>query len=411
MSGRASQRGQALLLLLGFVAALCSAFVFVIAAGQVTSDKLRLINAADAAVLSAATWEARSLNLEATINRAIVANEAAIAQSVSLRSWFDYVNTLLPNINTVLQFIPYAGAAMRVLQRVWRGINTAAQASLRTAEVAGSGIDQELAITAGLVHVSAAQTAHSLAQAAVAAADMPTQLTRGGQELLDRDGPRWLGLTRLYAGRARQRQFDLIWRATDRFTQQRNFTLSALGGQIARIEKRGGTEMQDYSVWHAADTQSLHSRFLGVFGSLRERIPLGWGAAQAGSARVRTGSYGGSARVNPSATRRALSAAVRNIGYLGIPALSDVIALPRQSPEHRLALRLQTRRANAPTLYSDAAAVVRYRRPEARYDRARELGNLYEPYWQARLAPLNAADRQLADARDGINAASRGLAP
>ncbi len=48
---------------------------------------MRLANAADATAWSIATLEARALNYDAYTNRAIVANEVAIAQAISLISW------------------------------------------------------------------------------------------------------------------------------------------------------------------------------------------------------------------------------------------------------------------------------------------------------------------------------------
>ena len=57
------------------------------AAGQAYAARERLDTAADAAAWSAALWQARVLNFQAYANRAIVAQEAAIAQSVALASW------------------------------------------------------------------------------------------------------------------------------------------------------------------------------------------------------------------------------------------------------------------------------------------------------------------------------------
>lgn len=411
MAAGRQQRGQALVLLLGLLGALSAAFYFVIAAGEVAGDKLRLLNAADAAVLSAATWEARTLNLEATLNRAVVANEAAIAQSVSLRSWSSYMDRLLPNMNQILRYVPYLGAATVGLQRVWHGIDAVTQPGLRTAELAASTIDHEFAVTAELLNASAPATARAVALAAVAAADVPAQLSRGGQALLAQDAPAWAALTSRYSGEARARQADLILRSTDSFTQQRNHRFAIEpAGALVRIEKRGGTDLIGFDAWRGVDSQSLHARRFLVLGAWRERVPLGWGAAEAGRQDARAGRYGGSRAVNPTATRLALASLRRNPGYLGIPALRDVRAPQlRTNPEHRLALRLSARSVAGPLLYSDAAAVVRYRRPESRVDRAAERGSLFEPYWQARLSTLRAADRALADRRDGIAPARRGL--
>ncbi len=55
--------------------------------GQVAATRQRLDNAADAAAYSAALWRARVMNYHAYANRAIVAQEVAIAQAVTLVSW------------------------------------------------------------------------------------------------------------------------------------------------------------------------------------------------------------------------------------------------------------------------------------------------------------------------------------
>jgi len=60
---------------------------FLYKAGKLTSTKMRLQNAADAAAYSAAVVEARDLNFAAYINRAMIANEVAIGQMVGLHSW------------------------------------------------------------------------------------------------------------------------------------------------------------------------------------------------------------------------------------------------------------------------------------------------------------------------------------
>ena len=410
MDQRAAQRGQALALLLGFILSLGLAFSLVLVAGQAAFDKLRLTNAADAAALSAATWEARSLNIESTLNRAIIANEAAIAQSVSLRSWSRYVDRLLPNMNQVLRFVPYLGAATQALQRVWHGIDEVTQPSLRAAERAASAIDAELSATAAAVESTAPVIARSLALEAIAQSDMPARLSRGGEAALNASLLRWSSLGRRYGGAERGRQADLVLRSADAFTPQRNHRFGLVpAGALARLERRGGTDLLSFDTWRAVDTQSLHLRRFVFFGGWRERVPLGWGAAEAGPASLRNGRHGDSAAVNPAATRAAMIALSRNPGYRGIPALRD-IASPqlRNDPEHRLTLRLSAANRGRSDLFADAAAVARYRRAEPRRDRASERASFFEPYWEARLAPIQALDRLAADRIDGISAAHRG---
>lgn len=63
---------------------------FMFNTGQLTAEKTKLVNTADAVAYSAAVMHARALNFDAYTNRALVANEMTIAQMVSLKSWLDY---------------------------------------------------------------------------------------------------------------------------------------------------------------------------------------------------------------------------------------------------------------------------------------------------------------------------------
>jgi hypothetical protein len=110
-------RGQALAVLLPLLAVLVAALWWVLETGEAAAEKQRLRNTADAAALSAAVWQAKVLNFDAYMNRAIVANEAVIAQSVSLRGWSSYMDHLLPRASLVTSAVPYLGTAMLALQR------------------------------------------------------------------------------------------------------------------------------------------------------------------------------------------------------------------------------------------------------------------------------------------------------
>src|SRR5438552_2904400 len=112
---------------LAFLASVMLAWVLVFNTGQVVNAKLRLNAAADAAAYSAAAWEARSLNYQAYLNRGIVANEVAIAQLVSLRSWSAYVERLLQNVSLVSNLIPPLGRVLHVIERGWHALDTGVQ--------------------------------------------------------------------------------------------------------------------------------------------------------------------------------------------------------------------------------------------------------------------------------------------
>ena len=74
-------------------------------AGKLTSNKMQLQNAADAAVYSMSVVEARDLNFASYMNRAIVANEVAIGQFVGLASWAFHFKSFADYLDTYDKFI------------------------------------------------------------------------------------------------------------------------------------------------------------------------------------------------------------------------------------------------------------------------------------------------------------------
>lgn len=83
------QGGQAMafVLVFGAVAALIALLLF--NSGMLANAKTRLQNAADAGAYSAALLQARDHNFAAYTNRSIVANQVAVVQMVSLKSYLD----------------------------------------------------------------------------------------------------------------------------------------------------------------------------------------------------------------------------------------------------------------------------------------------------------------------------------
>lgn len=88
----ARQRGQALAFALIFLVVGALALYTAFNASQLTSAKTKLQNTADAAAYSVAVLQARDYNFAAYANRAMVANQAATAQVLSLKSWIDEVS-------------------------------------------------------------------------------------------------------------------------------------------------------------------------------------------------------------------------------------------------------------------------------------------------------------------------------
>ena len=410
------------------LAALVGALLFVFNSGQIVSAKVRLIGAADAAAYSAAQWQARSLNFQAYMNRAIVANEVAIAQSVSLRSWSGYMNQALQRAATLGTLVPPLGASLQSLARSWSIVDRGLQRALPTAEAVASRWDVDVLSRAEFI--ADAQTAVLVDGLAseVAIANIPELGTGRAEPLLVAgNAARWRELTVSHArsGEERARLREVVMASRDGFTVARRWTLGL--PPLLSLRKRGGTDLIGYDSWRGMDTLAL--RVPTLFGSSEQ--PLAWNAAE-NRARVESGrgEHGGSYRDNPRSSRYAALALVAANGYLGLPAYRDV-RVARGGEPNPLRYELELRQSGATIRTSDvaldgaatvvpgeaekrvvpayhsgaayalAAAQVHFQRPIGRADRRPERSNLFNPYWQARLAPVYPRQRLLAAAARG----------
>jgi len=430
-SARGSSRGQAFVFLLPLLAALAAAFLLVFESGQAVSEKQRLVNAADAAAISAATWQARALNFESYMNRAVIANEAAIAQSVSLRSWSSYMNRLLPGAAALTRWVPLLNAATLVLQRIWVGFDQVLQPGLTAFEGLLSVVDHDLAGAQRFVHAAALVVIPEVVRETLRTNDPRYRVSQGGELLLARWAVDWVRFTSFYGGAFRWRQADLLRRSLDGFTESRGTTFNPpLIGEVLRFEKRGGTDLLDFETWRGMDTLSLHTRSGLLLGRLREQVPLAWGGAENGEFTALRGLNGGSPRINPRGSRLATVATRRHAAYLGLPSLRDVsvdqraelapprlvvraivgageLATGRSVLGAPFAIDLAGRRVDpspepSAAEFAMAAAEVRFVRLAPRQDGARELGSLFNPYWRPRLALPTRAERALASGADGV---------
>jgi hypothetical protein len=387
------QKGQSLVFLLGFTAALVGSMMLVFDTGQVTAKKERLVNAADAAAYSGAIWEARALNFQSYMNRAIVANEVAIAQSVSLRSWTDYVRSSLNNINMVTRFIPYLGAVTNAMAQASTSMNNASQTVLAPAEVGISFVNTALSGAETAVHFQAVLAARSIALETLRANDPDNRTTRASAAFIVRNANAWRNFTRDYTGNDRARLKDLVMRSRDGFTARRGFELDAF---VVKFQKRGGTELFGFDTWRGVDTMSLHTP--DFFLDFDETTPIGFGGAQNGTGRKQRGDNGGSFRVNPRGSRFGLAAIRAQSGYRGLQATRD-IADPQRADDRSLDFVIETERDD---VFAISTAQIYFMRPVGRADGRREFPSLYNPYWQVRLAPSSRADRATAALAKGF---------
>ena len=423
------QRGQVLALLLMLWAALRGGMLLVFNSGQIVSAKLRLVGAADSAAYSAAVWQARALNFQAYMNRGVVANEVAIAQLVSLRTWSAYMNQALHDAAFVSAAAPPVAAAMNELAQGWNTMTAGLQRALPLLEAGASHWNTEVLSRAEyLVDLQAPMVAARLAHD-VAIANLPELGEDATSRVSDiRNAARWHALTEGHgrSGEQRARLRSVVMASRDGFSLARGWTIGV--PPLLTLKKRGGTDLIGYDSWRGLDTAALNVPLLF---SARER-PLVWGAAENRFHVVDgVGYHGGSYRDNPRTSAIAVGALTPNNGYAGLPAYRDV-RTSRAGTVSPLRYEIQLRQPGstvatsdrvmgapatavpdeepkvlAPAFHSDSvyalsAAQVSFVRPVARADRRQELASLFNPYWEARLAPVSLAQRlQAAVARGG----------
>ena len=86
-AGRNRQRGQAMVFASVTMVIVLLAVLVMYNTGQLTTQKMKLQNTADAVAYSSALVQARDLNFSAYMNRAMIANQVAVGQVVSLTGW------------------------------------------------------------------------------------------------------------------------------------------------------------------------------------------------------------------------------------------------------------------------------------------------------------------------------------
>ncbi len=444
---RSRQRGQvlALGLLLLFAAVLGLFFLF--STGQVLATRQRLDNAADSAAWSAAVWRARVLNFHAYANRAIVAQEVAVAQAVTLTSWARYFEQFTANASELARVHPPAATVLAAAASV--AANARALTERAAADEIGWRADPVLGHKRLLLRSQALlhRSADTFGMGAVA------------NEIARANDPRFFAFAMSDAGSyerftklhesdpERRRLQQLVLDSLDPFTRgPRNLDLRLLmlpSSCVGRTldpdkmtqwyRKRGSTAMApDLERWEASDTGSIHDwrrrGFLSGSCRSRESMVLGWGAVEAvnGTPLGELVAVPAWTQTNLAATLRA--AAEMAVGdhpgferYDGIARIRDLDYSALDNPRYpvtRVAIlaRIEggaVRTANALSvgtgrlrlferyaggrLWSLSAAEVHFRLPPGAASRI-EYASLYSPYWQPRLVEPSSAERAAAAA-------------
>ncbi|MFZ9407694.1 MAG: hypothetical protein ACO26U_11455 [Burkholderiaceae bacterium] len=416
------------LLVLG---AVCLRLLF--ESGQLSVAKQRLTDTADAAALSAATWRARVLNFHAYSNRAIIANEVAIAQAVTLVAWANYFETLTGNAAAFGAYLPPAEPGLTAIAEA---ATLAAETSRVTASIEiparGAPLVGYKALLQGaqeVMHLSSLGFGLNMVTAEVARASHPSHFAW----VLPDPVQSWSSFTARVSERPdRTRVGDLVRASLDPFvggarSEDIHTPIPSLCLNLMRLRKRGITTLsEDLDRWEAVDTLSFHLRRLSWFRCReREALPLGWGAAEAGQVLNTVTATSGDLMLNPMARQLASESMFSESGYEGIARLRELnyeALANTQFPRGRLAVIARRdpsdqsipatesaagttgallKAVNASTgsshrkMWALSAAEVHFRRPPGAPSRT-EYASLFNPYWQARLVAPTTAERALA---------------
>jgi Putative Flp pilus-assembly TadE/G-like len=449
-----NQRGQALVLGLALLAFAAMGLVLVFNSSQATNTKQRLSNTADAAAFSAATYRARVLNYIAYSNRAIIANEVAAAQAVTLASWAQHVETTAKTVDdlaSIFPFIkPYTSYVAEVAQYLsdWTDYLTTLELESRSAQT--YGYKSLLSLSQELLETTVDVFAMNAVTFEVAKANDP----RFFANVLNTSSI-FGGFTKRYESLEERRRLAAVVKdevALDPFTgSPRNvdfklwglptFCLPGMSGNLPSgmqvLSKRGGTFLSnDLDRWEAADTLShVSAAMRGFFPRCRqfEVYAFGFGGGESsyqGEVREIQHEYAGyHLRPNHTAAMSQVEDSdmrsydvysgiekIRDLDYQTLAAGSgegadrypvlDVTAFARtgqstiESADDIGAVAGRLRQPVALKgghMGAMATAQVYFKRPvSAGADT--ELASLYNPYWQVRMRESTPVQRLLASA-------------
>lgn len=341
------QNGQVLPLGLVFLVICCVSLLLMFSSGKLVDEKLTVTNAGDAAAYSAGIVHARALNYEAYVNRAIIANELAIAQAVSMVSWMRYFEQAVAQSGKVddyvgnyaiLGAVPVA-AALTVIEVIneyvsaWTGgeadletvvnlveyVNALGVINIHAGAVIGlraSQLETDLAFSSGIPQLELAREVARRSDASLDVELVPSSIIGLGR------------FTKTYGrlgggSQERGRLADTVMRSRDPFTAERGFRHETPGWaglfRQGRLVKRGGTDLVNFDEWQAVDTMAAHTRerrcgrFFPRWCSWKENSIAYAGRSQTTFAATGSGgqgSYGNSAQENPDTTSNALKDSV-----------------------------------------------------------------------------------------------------
>lgn len=441
--GRRYQQGQALIYGIFVMMGGLAALFFLFNTGQLTREKTKLVNTADAVAYSAGVMNARALNFEAYTNRAMLANTVAIAQLVSLSSWVQYTNTLanygyvVYNPKFVTFYPSYYGALYsgNYLQQYLIDND-----ALKDLAEASDTIIQKVLMNAQQVAYAGLIPARQKVMDDVARANY----NNDGVVIVDTvplTVNEFTSFVTRYSGDDRTRFAEVAKTSAnlDGFVPKRSWLLPGLwsdcggataSGRVDFLTRRGGTELLGFDEWKAMDTLSekrwVPKNKTDVLCQALAETPAGWGLQAAlpqnssDTPDLDPTHYDYSLPVNPSSSGLAMVMSSTTWDYSGIPSFYDLSADALKQDDPRLQFAIRVRRDTTQTVTSEgrsaitstprlnayhaqpaggnelvavSASEVFFQRPADARDnqygqsigKPSEIGSLFNPYWQVHL--------------------------
>ena len=440
---KSHQTGQALIYGLFVLTGGLVALFFLFNTGQLTSEKTKLVNTADAVAYSAGVMHARALNFDAYTNRALMANEVMVAQMVSLSSFLQYaqghVDAVPPFDCYTASSVPAVFALMKYVSLCYilsygygalavEYANEAVEAVAPRIKAASELAKKNLQLAQNSMYLAFLPARANLMQEVANANyqnDGMIEVDSIGNSILltdnyiSLDGEQFIALkSRDDRTRFKEAELTAAWK--DEFVKDRSWSdQSPWPCVIPRglAERSGGTDLVGFDEWKAHDSasfriESWHFKFFNSGCKSDSEYSLG-----SGSQSAKKDATGGSDWTYSG---------VPSFYELSVKALAygpDNPDAEKKDPRLKFAIRLT--RANTQEKTSSGRSAVRpsgkmdiyqgkeaknlmaavatsevfFERYEARGDGFKELASLFNPYWQVRLIANSANDVATAIAR------------
>ncbi len=421
---------------------------------QSVAIKTRVVNTADSAAYSGLLWQARAMNFTAYTNRAMVANEVAIAQAVSLNSWAGYLNLTGDNLHAILGKVPYIGAITGLINSVSSTVDSFLTPISQGMLTVVNSINAGISVAQESMYMATFLATPDVVNSVVASNDVRNQGMSWDSAFSIMNSARnleaWGDLTQSFDHESKlaiHERAHMIRESMDRFSLERkwrffNFFIPVTPLNWVRLEKDGttvllGNETGDSWEWQANDAHSIRAVRFTWRGKKLDELPVAGGSSMANNEDTFDSTMGEEHRFHGNrhtlAKRRKQRTPILSThdgrqlnGYTGLHAYRALSADWRESDEPpTLKLNIEitvdpsalvsaeninsktnlTNSIDSPgnIISSVSSAELFFERPcvYVSCDNSEEYADGYSPFWDVRLAKNSIATRLAAYALHG----------